>query len=127
MPGKEFAKAVMVEGRELARMMNHNLGQCSIHLNGDEAGTETYFIANLAVPGENGEETLCQIGGRYVDTLHRTAEGWKIKNRVCVKDWSFRSRMDDWNRDDPWVWGQSSQADPSYEVLRRTHSGTQKV
>jgi hypothetical protein len=104
-------------------MLNHNLGQSSIDLRGDEAGAETYFIANLRVPGAPGEEHLHQIGGRYVDTLWRTAEGWKVKHRVCVKDWAFRFKIDDWSAQDNWVMGQPSQNDPSYEVLRRKHSG----
>jgi len=127
MPGREFTHAVMIEGRELASMLNHNLGQSSIRLDGDEAGAETYFIANLCVPGGNGEDKFCQIGGRYVDRLLRTKNGWKIKHRICVKDWSFRITLDDWNAQDPWIRGQASQQDPSYAVLGRTHSGPPKT
>lgn len=123
MPGREFARAVMAEGASWTSMLNHNLGQSSIRLNGDEAGAETYFIANLAVPGADGRQTMNQIGGRYVDTLWRTAEGWKIKHRVCVKDWCISMPIEDWGAKDGWVVGQRSQDDPSYAVLRRTHSG----
>jgi len=29
-----------------------------------------------------------QLGGRYVDRLERRDGAWKLKHRLCVRDWS---------------------------------------
>jgi len=123
MPGKAFARATILDAEAISNMCNHNLGQSSIKLNGDEAGAETYFIANLRANGKAGGEVLRQIGGRYIDQLQRTAEGWKVKHRICLRDWSFEIKIEDWLAGMGFAEGGRTGDDPSYAVLGRRHSG----
>ena len=85
---------------------------------GDTAGAETNFLAAIFRNDANEAETVTLLDGRYVDTLVREREGWKITNRVVVRDWSRRleSSVDPLVHDN-FVMGQLSQQDLSYSVL----------
>jgi ketosteroid isomerase-like protein len=123
--GKEFAAQTMVSLVETTNMCSHQLGQSLIKVNGNEAGAETYFIASLRVPAEGGGEALNQMGGRYVDTLHKVDGQWKIKKRICVRDWSITHRIEnDFLRGAPFVEGERTNADPSFAALGIRHSGS---
>lgn len=105
-------------------MCSHHLGQSLVKLNGDEAGAETYFIATLQSKGPDGNQVLTHLGGRFVDELVRENGAWKVKNRICVRDWSSSAPilmdwLDGWNM----VQGQRSGEDPSFKVLGVEHSG----
>jgi hypothetical protein len=123
-PGPEFARRSMSNLGKGSEMCSHQLGQSQIKVTGDVAGAETYFIATLRRRMPDGENLLLQMGGRYVDTLHRVDEGWKIKHRTCVRDWSITHRIEaDWLENNPFVEGQRSGADPSFAVLGLKHLG----
>jgi SnoaL-like domain len=124
-PGGQFAERVMnlmKSGSSLAD--SHMLGQTLIHVDGDEAGADTYFIASITKRGADGKDMLHQMGGRYVDALVRENGRWKVKKRVCVHDWSNSSPIQgDWLGKAAYVQGKRSQEDPSYAVLGLQHSG----
>jgi len=121
-PGPEFAARTMTAMRAI-HMCSHLLGQALIRVNGDQAGAESYFIATVRRPVEGGGETLNQLGGRYVDTLVRVDGQWRIKKRVCVRDWSISVPIaSDWLAKAGFVQGHMSNADPSYAVLGIQHS-----
>ena len=64
------------------------------------------------------------MGGRYVDTLRRVEGKWKIKKRICVRDWSITHPLaEDFMMGGPYVEGERSGADPSFAVLGIRHSG----
>jgi hypothetical protein len=103
---------------------SHHLGQSLIKVTGDEAGAETAFVATLRTAAKSGGEVLNQIGGRFVDTLVKVDGNWRVKHRTCVRDWSISVPIaENFLKDDPYVEGQRSDADPSYAVLRMKHSG----
>lgn len=85
--GRAFAKLILEEARTSTRVMSHQLGQSLIRVTGDVAGSETYFVATLRADIAEGD-LMTQLGGRYVDRLEREAGAWKIKERLCVFDWT---------------------------------------
>lgn len=65
----------------------HMLGQMLIELDGDTAEAETYCQAYHEVAGPDGPYEML-VGGRYLDRLVRTPEGWRIAYRRYVMDWN---------------------------------------
>lgn len=121
-PGPEFARATVASVLASSETLAHLLGQSLIRVNGDEAGAETYFIAAMMV---DGETRFCnQLGGRFVDRLVRVGDGWKVKHRVAVRDWSLRLPVEqDWETAQLMTPGQRSNDDPGFAVLGWTHGG----
>jgi len=91
--GKQFAKLILEEARRTTRVVSHHLGQSLIRVRSEKAAAETYFVATLIVDTTEGER-MTQLGGRYVDTLAREGGDWKIKERMCVRDWSSTGLID---------------------------------
>lgn len=124
MSGKDLSIDTVRNALKSTRVVSHQLGQSIIKVHGDEAGVETYFIASLVAPWKDGGEVLRQIGGRYVDTMRRENGAWKIKLRLCVREWSSGHPIaDDWAAKSGFIESARGQADVSYQALRMTHSG----
>lgn len=123
--GPEYARRAML-GLDQIDMCSHILGQSLIDVRGDEAGAETYFIANVRASDDTNpdQEVLNQIGGRYIDTLVLLNGQWKIKKRAVIKEWSISWPITkDWMVGTDWVKAQRSDRDPSYAALDQRHSG----
>lgn len=121
--GRVFSAQMTREIVEAASLCSHQLGQSLIrvHEGGAAAGAETYFVATVKYPDT---PELHQLGGRYVDTLEREDGAWRIKKRICIREWSISHTIEaDQLGIYPFVGPSMSQADPSYEALRMTHSG----
>jgi hypothetical protein len=122
--GPEFARqmsAMIAEGTET---MYHLLGQSLINVKGDEAGAETYFFAVSREGNDSGPPICNFLGGRFVDKLQREGEGWKIKHRVVVRDWTMSLPVTtEWVAALSLTEGQRSAADPALAVLGLHHSG----
>lgn len=73
----------------------HFLGQSIIAIDGCRSSAETYFVYFA----EDGRSPLPNVvnalAGRYVDSLERRGEEWKISDRVVVIDWSTVWRSDE--------------------------------
>lgn len=126
MEGRRFSIEAVEEIFRTTSLCSHHLGQSLIKVNGDSAGVETYFIATLLYPAEDGSEaeTICQLGGRYVDTLVRENGRWLIKDRTCVREWSHSHPVSgDWLATAGFAPMHRSGDDPSYAKLGLTHSG----
>jgi len=122
--GPEFARLMIASVLSDTNSLSHMLGQSLINIDGDEAGTETYFLAVSHDTREDGVEMCNQLGGRYVDKLRRENGRWRIKHRVVVRDWSISMPVEhDWVADVGLKEGQRSNADPSFAVLGIVHSG----
>ena len=114
----------MEEASRTTTVVSHMLGQSLIRLEGDEAGVETYFIATLMYPPKDGVETLNQLGGRYVDRLVRENGQWRIKHRICVREWSASQPVaGDFLGKAGFVQTQRGHVDVSYAALGMAHSG----
>jgi hypothetical protein len=126
MEGRRFSIETVEESLRTTSLVSHLLGQSLIRVDGDNAGAETYFIATLLYPAEGGEggETIGQLGGRYVDKLVREDGKWRIKDRVCVREWSHSHPVTgDWLANAGFAPQHRGQADASYAALGLTHSG----
>ena len=62
----------------------HALSNIIIDLDGDGARAETYCQAYHLLP----DKQRMIVGGRYLDALVRTSDGWKIRLRRYVMDWN---------------------------------------
>lgn len=65
----------------------HMLGQSIIDLDGDTATAETYCRAYHEQEGKQSRTEMI-VGGRYLDELIRTADGWRIARRRYALDWN---------------------------------------
>lgn len=127
MEGRRFSIETVEESLRTTRLVSHLLGQSLIAVDGDTAGAETYFIATLLYAGKGdnaGGETIGQLGGRYVDRLVRERGEWRIKHRVCVREWSHSHPVTgDWLAAAGFTPQHRSQEDVSYAALGRAHAG----
>ena len=56
---------------------------------------ETYVDAVHRVSDQAGP-LLERFGGRYVDHIEFRDGVWKIANRVCIREWDGKVRLDPW-------------------------------
>ena len=125
MDGARVSREIVQEAIEFTKVVSHQLGQSLITVEADEAGAETYFIATVVYPAPEGGETVNLLGGRYVDALAREADGWKIKRRACVREWSISLPVEsDWLAGADFVPSRRGQQDEAYRVLKTRHLGT---
>jgi hypothetical protein len=81
--------AALRPGVEYYPTTMHFMGNQLIELDGDTARVETYAVAyhwKDEVAGTDHPENLV-VGVRYLDTLQRRAEGWRITRRQVAPDW----------------------------------------
>ena len=124
-PGPEFARATLASLSRNTDSMFHLLGQTTVNVRGDEAGAETYFIAVAPTSSEDGSRMLNQLGGRYVDVLHRVDGRWLISRRTVVRDWSITLPLEhEWEDVVPMTPGSRSNADPCFAALGKAHSAS---
>jgi hypothetical protein len=77
-PGVEFYPTTM-----------HFMGNQLVELDGDTAHVETYAVAyhwKDEVAGTDHPENLV-VGVRYLDTVQRRQDGWRITRRQVAPDW----------------------------------------
>jgi hypothetical protein len=53
----------------------------------DSASSVTYWRAPMGFARPDGSVHVFESGGRYLDALIRTDDGWRITERVTVQDW----------------------------------------
>jgi hypothetical protein len=125
MEGRRFSIETVEESLRTTKLVSHMLGQSFIKVEGDAAGAETYFIATVVYPGSDGAvDTLNQLGGRYVDRLVREDGLWRIKERICVREWSISHPLErDWLAGRGFVETRRGPEDHSYRALGLAHSG----
>jgi hypothetical protein len=66
----------------------HTLGNVCIAFRGNRALVETYVTACHYRCGATGEDADMTFLGRYLDTMERRGEVWKILHRQVVMDWN---------------------------------------
>ena len=69
----------------------HLLGNVVTDVDGDTGHATSYFQAQHVRTGTPGGDTYI-IAGSYTDTLVRTADGWKIAERVQIYLWRDGNR-----------------------------------
>lgn len=90
-------------------------------LNGNEAVAETYGTAvHWGTPSEDGTRNFTS-GFRYVDHLVRTSQGWRIRERFAVRDWTRSDAFRAKEGDGPT--GSRGPGDPIFTLRRRILGG----
>jgi hypothetical protein len=77
----------LMAGLGAMRLTQHNIANTVIRLTGATAKAETNCVALHLIPSPDGEIELV-VGGRYLDTLAKSAEQWRIAERLYVMDWN---------------------------------------
>lgn len=70
--------------REVAQ---HILSNHTVEVKGETAKAETYFTS---VAKQHKENTLEQVGGRYLDTFTKRGGQWRIQRRLVILDWQAK-------------------------------------
>jgi hypothetical protein len=96
--------------------LNHTHQICNsiISLDGDTAGSETYFHSATRLMME-GKLTQIRVYGRYIDAWSRRGGEWGIDRRLVVFDFDEVREIARTMRCDE---GARDASDPSYEVLK---------
>ncbi len=66
----------------------HSIGNILIEFRGDLALVETYVTAHHYRAVQDGPDTEMTYLGRYLDTMHKRGDVWKISHRQVVMDWN---------------------------------------
>lgn len=61
----------------------HYVTNAVIDVDGDQATSRCYFHAPMGRANPDGTQFITRNSGRYLDRLVRTADGWRIVERVC--------------------------------------------
>ncbi|MGW6159837.1 nuclear transport factor 2 family protein, partial [Streptomyces sp. NPDC055144] len=89
---EEFA-AWLEEKSKYRGAKQHFVANQLVEISGDDAVCESYYCCYIEFVGDpefvaDGSSEAVLMGGRYVDRLARTADGWKIASRESVVDWT---------------------------------------
>jgi hypothetical protein len=91
-PGKDFAAYIIPFLRANFDATMHVIGQSHIQVDGNQAAAETYF-AGYHRKDLEGRCVMNVSGGRYVDTMERRQNEWRIRARTVVIEW-FQTQPD---------------------------------
>lgn len=83
----EFCEMLPGAIRAYARTQ-HTITNTCIELRGDRALVETYVTAYHYRAAQGGPDTEMTYLGRYLDTMQRRDDVWKILHRQVVMDWN---------------------------------------
>jgi hypothetical protein len=108
--------------REQMEMTSHQITNQTIVIDGDFAGSESYFC-ETHILREGDRRVKGFVVGRYVDRLERRDGDWRIIHRRVVTESSSELPID--LHSEQWVtklWT-TDRTDPSYEVLEQPAGG----
>lgn len=96
----------------------HVLSPPRIELHGDAARAETYCTAHhVFPPNDPGGERDSIMGLRYCDRFERAGGAWRIRERVCVWDYTYVVPVrEKWPCGAAYRLGRPDASDPSYAV-----------
>lgn len=116
-PGKEMMEFICTQHRNMPGH-SHQIANTLIHLDGDQAGSESYVTVSLRM---NGGGKLCHmtVWGRYIDCWSRRDGRWGLMKRTFICDFDetrdvHETEMEMAPRRDT---GKRDTSDPSYAVL----------
>jgi 3-phenylpropionate/cinnamic acid dioxygenase small subunit len=85
---KAEIRAWLAKTFEMFPMTQHVVGNRVIAIDGDRATARSAFYNPMGLPDGEGGMKLFFDGGYYNDKLVRTAEGWKIEERIEESSYS---------------------------------------
>ncbi|MFI6041739.1 nuclear transport factor 2 family protein [Nocardia sp. NPDC051321] len=66
----------------------HLMANSEIRIDGDRATGRIMCFNSIAMPAQNGEPPIAQLGMWYLDEYIRTAKGWRISRRGQQRSWA---------------------------------------
>lgn len=84
--GGFFASVVAATNIERSQ---HLVANHDVEITGDDATCRCHFQSHYVTRTAAGDENILDIGGSYFDTLRRTADGWRITDRVARRIWAM--------------------------------------
>jgi len=69
-------------------VMFHQLSNIAVSIEGERATEKSYVSAQIGTPGPEGTTVLLTVGAWYHDRLVRTADGWRIAERIEEGRWT---------------------------------------
>jgi ketosteroid isomerase-like protein len=112
---RRIAAAVTEAVRAMSVACAHVLGSVSISVYGDEAESESYFVAYHTLETD-GRHYIRTRGGRYIDRHERRDGRWAIAVHTVVDDWSRLDECAPVPGSGSWLRGARSTADPVYTL-----------
>jgi hypothetical protein len=94
---------------------SHQVSNILIHLDGDEAGSESYVTAALRIEAD-GRLRQVTVWGRYIDRWSRRNRRWGLDKRLAIRDFDEMRDVTPAGSHDV---GRRDPSDPSYAVLSR--------
>jgi hypothetical protein len=113
--GVDFAAYIVDSLDKQEGVSQHHITNVLIDLDGDKASVESYFLAfHPYTPGEDRQEKIAFVGGRYLDRFERRDGEWRISDRKVLLDWT-RSDVagESWPAHDRFERGWRREADAS--------------
>ena len=92
---------------------SHQVSNILIDLDGDRAGSESYFTASIRVMSGKQLRQI-SVWGRYIDRWSRRDGRWGLDKRIAIRDFDEIRDVAEMNRHDT---GKRDDTDPSYDVL----------
>jgi 3-phenylpropionate/cinnamic acid dioxygenase small subunit len=81
----------LTDALSIFSMSQHMVTNRDIRVTGDTATSRSYFYNPMGRTKRDGTLELMFVGGFYRDQLRRTAEGWRITERIQDTAWSSSS------------------------------------
>jgi hypothetical protein len=115
-PVSEFIPWTLAHLRRRFVSTMHTLHNIDIDVHGDVARAESYCIAQHVATGDDGELRMEVFACRYIDRFeNRPGTGWRIADRVVVREWALRQPMVPESEQPPgFVTGRRDRDDLSY-------------
>lgn len=82
--GTYFAKVLDLRGVDRCQ---HLVANHQVEVDGDTATSRCQYQSHYTTVSESGETHVEDVGGVYLDRLARTADGWRITERVVRTLW----------------------------------------
>ena len=112
-----FAEAVVPALTEAYELTHHAVTNTIVHFFMHQARVESYVTASHLLIGAKREMIF---SGRYMDTLVRHGDQWKLQHRLVVMDWSRQRNLSDQRESKSFVdlrKGSNGMEDPLYDFL----------
>ena len=95
----------------------HTVGSIAIELDGDSAKAESYMTCYHLFRSDDGGPLFDFMGARLVDRFERRQGTWAIADRVLVRDWRHRVRLEEPEGADEFVRGRVDEDDMAWGMF----------
>lgn len=105
---------------------SHMIGNMLIEIDGDRANVETYMLGSHDLQDLDEPKNVI-LGARYLDTLEKRDDEWRILKRVLINDWCLNIPSSGEWAQARWGWrfdGGRKPDDPSYAAFRAGENKT---